>query len=202
MSDFTNLIQAASAKYGVRADLIAAVVQKESGGNPFAIGDGGAALGLMQVHRGAAQDVGMSWDELHQAIMAKDEQKAASLGIEIGAAYLAKMLKLAHGDESLALMAYNQGPGVISKAKAYADAVEKPATRAPMTTSHIVATGGITSALSGVLVYLTHWPWQPMTIDEAGYFATLIVAVAGGSVAVCKWCRKSPSPLAGRGNDA
>src|SRR5690348_1066218 len=103
MSDFTTLIQAASAKYGVRADLIGALIQKESGGNPFAIGDGSQALGLMQVHRGAAQDVGMSWDDLHAAIVAKDEQKAAALGIEIGTAYLAKMLKMAGGDESLAL---------------------------------------------------------------------------------------------------
>ena len=127
-----DLIEADAAKYGVRADLIAGVVHRESGGNPLAVGDGGLALGLMQIHPGAAKDIGLDWPALQDAIKAGDAEKAAELGIE-AVAYLALMLKEANQDSRLALAAYNQGPSIIrnqtseaaKKGFAYADSILK-----------------------------------------------------------------------------
>ena len=50
-----------------------------------------------------------------------------------------------------------------------------------MNASHI-ATGTITSLLATVLVYLSHWPLQPLDLPTASAFAGLIVAGAGGLV--------------------
>jgi hypothetical protein len=50
-----------------------------------------------------------------------------------------------------------------------------------MNASHI-ATGTITSLLAMVLVYLTHWPLQPLDLPTASAFAGLIVAGVGGAV--------------------
>jgi len=127
-----SLIATASSKYGVPADLIAGVIHRESGGNPLAVGDGGLALGLMQIHPGAAKDIGLDWPALQDAIKAGDAEKAAELGIE-AVAYLALMLKEANQDSRLALAAYNQGPSIIrnqtseaaKKGFAYADSILK-----------------------------------------------------------------------------
>ncbi len=50
-----------------------------------------------------------------------------------------------------------------------------------MDSSHI-ATGTITALLATVLVYLTHWPLQPLDLATASAFAGLIVAGVGGAV--------------------
>lgn len=39
------------------AVLLAAMVAVESGGNPHAIGDGGRARGMLQIHKGVVEDV-------------------------------------------------------------------------------------------------------------------------------------------------
>jgi len=112
-----------STKYGVRPQLIRADIMHESGGNALAVGDGGLALGPMQVHPAACQEVGVDWHAIQAAIAAGDEPTAARLGIEAGVAYLAKMLKLMGWDEAWALGAFNQGETVIGKARSYATAV-------------------------------------------------------------------------------
>lgn len=101
--------------------LVMAVCQHESRLEPLAIGDHGYALGLMQVHRAACDQIGVSWDALKQAIAMNDRGNAASLGLQAGCRYLAAMLKQFHGRTDLALMAYNQGPGVIGAAYSYAE---------------------------------------------------------------------------------
>jgi hypothetical protein len=50
-----------------------------------------------------------------------------------------------------------------------------------MNSSHI-ATATITSLLAMVLVYLSHWPLQPLDLPTASAFAGLIVAGVGGVV--------------------
>src|SRR5215831_12336355 len=124
-TDFTQLITEIASSYRLRPALVIGQVEHESGGNPFAIGDGGLALGLLQVHPGACKDVGADWSALHAAIDAGDETKAAAMGLHAGCAYLAKMMKLMGGDEAWALACYNQGPTMILKAKLYAEAVAR-----------------------------------------------------------------------------
>lgn len=116
-------IAAAATKYNVSVALVTAVVQHESSFNPLQIGDNGEALGLMQVHEGAAEDMGDSWTALDEAIANDDVPSAIATGLDIGVAYLGKMLKTFNGNTTLALMAYNQGPTVIKRADEYAAAV-------------------------------------------------------------------------------
>jgi soluble lytic murein transglycosylase-like protein len=125
LDDYAPTIIAAAQKYGVPKELLRAEIQHESNGDPLAIGDGGRALGLMQVHLVAAEDVGKEtqWGQLHEAVNQGDKQAAAELSIDIGTAYLAKMLKQFGNDYRWALAAYNQGPTVIQRGLDYAKAV-------------------------------------------------------------------------------
>lgn len=119
-------IAAAAAKWKIDPKLGTAVMLHESdGGRPFAIGDGGRAVGLMQTHLVAAQDVNLAteWGKLHEAVVTEDEETAVTLALDIGFAYLAKMLRLFNGNIDWALAAYNQGPTVIGAARDYALAV-------------------------------------------------------------------------------
>ena len=50
-----------------------------------------------------------------------------------------------------------------------------------MDASHI-ATGTITALIATALVYLTHWPLQPLDLQTASAFAGLLVAAGGGAV--------------------
>ena len=68
-----------------------------------------------------------------------------------------------------------------------------------MNSAHIVATGGVTAMLAGVLVWATHWPLQPIDSDTALNLAGLIVALGGGILALLRaWLarRAAQSPEA------
>lgn len=131
MTKYADAITAAASKHGLDPALVTADATHESYSasvgdiDPFAIGDGGLALGVMQVHRIAAQSVNLAseWDQLQTAIDAKDEATAVALGLDIGCAYLALMMDQFDDDEEWALAAYNQGPTVVRRARTYADAV-------------------------------------------------------------------------------
>ena len=116
-------IAVVAARYALNTPLLTAQVQHESNFNPLAIGDGGLALGLLQIHPAAAQEMGKDWNAIKAAINAGDAETAATLSLDAGAAYLAKMLKLFNGDQKWAMAAYNQGETVISRAYSYANAV-------------------------------------------------------------------------------
>lgn len=103
-SNYLDFINEASQLYGVRPELIIAVIAHESQGNADAVGDGGKALGLMQMHAPAAADVGVDWNTL------RDPRTA----ILAGTHYLKLQLDHFGGDERQALIAYNQGAGVAS----------------------------------------------------------------------------------------
>lgn len=98
---YDALIQQYAGIHSVRWTLFKALIAHESNFDPNAVGDGGLARGLCQMHPGAAQDVGAVWEDFF------DPETA----IAAGAAYLGNQLK--HFDtEEQALVAYNQGPGV------------------------------------------------------------------------------------------
>jgi hypothetical protein len=50
-----------------------------------------------------------------------------------------------------------------------------------MNASHI-ATGTITALIATALVYLAHWPLQPLDLQTASAFAGLLVAAGGAAV--------------------
>jgi len=99
---FADIIAAAAAKYDVDADLISAVIKAESNFNANAVSSCGA-LGLMQLMPATADSLGVE-DPL-------DPQQ----NIFGGTKFLHRLLDKYKNNVSLALAAYNAGPGAVDK---------------------------------------------------------------------------------------
>jgi Rod binding domain-containing protein len=101
IAKWESYINEAGTTYNVDPKLIAAVISKESGGNPDALSSKGAK-GLMQLMDSTASDMGAldSYNPLEN-IMA-------------GTKYLKQMLDMHNGDEKLALASYNAGPAAVN----------------------------------------------------------------------------------------
>lgn len=100
--DLSSLIQTAATKYGIDPGLLSALVQQESGGNAAAVSKAGAQ-GLTQLMPGTAAQYGVT-DPFDPA-----------QNLDGGAHFLADLLNRYNGDTSLALAAYNAGPGNVAK---------------------------------------------------------------------------------------
>jgi cell wall-associated NlpC family hydrolase len=96
---FSDLFNAAGARYGVSPELLAAVARQESGFRPDALSPAGAR-GLMQLMPATAQGLGVT-DPF-------DPAQAVD-----GAARLLDTLLERFGRTDLALAAYNAGPGAV-----------------------------------------------------------------------------------------
>ncbi|NGZ73855.1 transglycosylase SLT domain-containing protein [Saccharibacillus sp. VR-M41] len=101
-AQYADIVQAASAKYGIPQSLINGIIDAESSFNPNAQ-SGAGAKGLMQLMDGTAAGLGVknSFDP---------EQN-----INGGSSYIASMLIRFGGSQSLALAAYNAGPGTLQR---------------------------------------------------------------------------------------
>ena len=99
---FESLINAASQRFGVAADLIKAVIQAESSFDPLAVSSAGAK-GLMQLMDRTSQSLGVA-DPFDPA-----------QNIEGGTRYLSALLNKYNGQVAVALAAYNAGPGRIDR---------------------------------------------------------------------------------------
>jgi soluble lytic murein transglycosylase-like protein len=99
---FQTEITAAAKKYGVDPALLAGLVKQESNFNPNAH-SGVGAKGLTQLMDSTARGLGV-----------KDPFDPAQ-SLDGGAKFLSGLLKQFHGDQSLALAAYNAGPGAVQK---------------------------------------------------------------------------------------
>jgi soluble lytic murein transglycosylase-like protein len=97
------LVAEASQTYHVRPEIVQAVIDAESHGDPAAISRAGAE-GLMQLMPGTSQQYGVANPFDPQA------------NIDGGTHYLSDLLRRFHGDLRLALAAYNAGPGAVSAA--------------------------------------------------------------------------------------
>jgi soluble lytic murein transglycosylase-like protein len=99
-----RLVAGAAARNGVSASLISSVIDAESGGDPSAVSRAGAA-GLMQLMPETAAQYGVvnRFDPFEN--------------VDGGSRYLHDLLARYHRNVSLALAAYNAGPGAVDASR-------------------------------------------------------------------------------------
>lgn len=102
-ADIAQMVREVSSRYHVDPELIEAVVQTESHGNPFAVSNRGAQ-GLMQLVPETAYQMGVK-DPL-------DPRQNLDGGVH----YLQTLLERYNGNLDKALAAYNAGPGAVDRA--------------------------------------------------------------------------------------
>jgi soluble lytic murein transglycosylase-like protein len=127
--DYDDLVVEHARAQGVRPDLVRAVIQVESGYNPYARSVKGA-MGLMQLMPATAASLGVT--------RPYDPEQ----NIRGGVTYLRRLLERYDNNEELALAAYNAGPEAVgrygNKVPPYRetrDYVRKVRTRTPVTTA-------------------------------------------------------------------
>jgi soluble lytic murein transglycosylase-like protein len=99
---YEALVMEHAAKHALRPELVRAVIQVESGFNPRALSPKGA-MGLMQLMPATARELGV-----RNAFDPSDN-------IRGGTTYLRQLLDKYHGNEELALAAYNAGAGAVDR---------------------------------------------------------------------------------------
>ncbi|HTU83142.1 MAG TPA: lytic transglycosylase domain-containing protein [Candidatus Acidoferrales bacterium] len=101
-SELHGLVAGASQSSGVPQGLVRAVLMAESAGDPSAVSTAGAQ-GLMQLMPGTSASCGIA------------NPFDPTENVQCGAGYLRSLLDRYHGNITLAVAAYNAGPGAVDR---------------------------------------------------------------------------------------
>ncbi|HEY0786014.1 MAG TPA: lytic transglycosylase domain-containing protein [Acidobacteriaceae bacterium] len=101
-AQLTQLLATAGSEHNLDVDLLASVVHAESASHPRAVSRAGAQ-GLMQLMPATAAQLGVT------------DSFAPEANVHGGTAYLDSLLRRYHDNLSLALAAYNAGPGAVDR---------------------------------------------------------------------------------------
>jgi soluble lytic murein transglycosylase len=110
VNDIAGSIHMASVRYSLPPEMILAVIRIESAFDINALSNKGA-VGLMQILPSTAQEIAR---DLRMEWSGEDLLRNPQANIEMGAYYLTKMISQ-FNDLSVALAAYNNGPGRIAR---------------------------------------------------------------------------------------
>jgi len=110
VTDIAGSIHAASVRYNLPPEMILAVIRIESAFDINALSNKGA-VGLMQILPSTAQEIAR---DLRMEWSGEQLLRNPQANIEMGAYYLTKMISQ-FNDLSVALAAYNSGPGRIAE---------------------------------------------------------------------------------------
>lgn len=113
----TSSVAEASFEEGIDAGLLLSVILSESSFRTDAVSNKGA-VGLMQLMPATAADLAAEMDLEWAASRGPELLENPEVNIQLGARYLRKMIEAFDDDVSLALTAYNMGPGRVLQLKA------------------------------------------------------------------------------------
>jgi soluble lytic murein transglycosylase-like protein len=138
-----ELVQSTAARHGVDANLVRAVIETESGGNPSAVSRKGA-VGLMQLMPTTALELGVK------------NMYSAEQNLEAGVRYLHTLIDRYGGDLDKALAAYNAGAGAVDRAGGVPHYRETVDYVKKVTNNYFAAdagkpTGGLSAPHSGIV---------------------------------------------------
>ncbi|MFA7465172.1 MAG: lytic transglycosylase domain-containing protein [Syntrophales bacterium] len=101
---YAHIVRAVSARHGLKPEWVQAIIDVESGGDPFSVSRSGA-MGLMQLMPHVCREYNVA------------DPFNARENIRAGAAYFAGLFRRAEGNLEMALAAYHGGPGRIFELK-------------------------------------------------------------------------------------
>ncbi len=107
---YRGTIIQASQRNEINPYLVAAVIRVESGFRPTVVSSRGA-VGLMQIMPATAQWIAV---KTHQGPIPAKLLTKVEVNVGLGSWYLRHLLNVYHGNEVLALAAYNSGPNTVA----------------------------------------------------------------------------------------
>ena len=131
-----ELVQSTAARHGVNPNLVRAVIETESGGNPSAVSRKGA-VGLMQLMPTTALELGVK------------NMYSAAENLEAGVRYLHTLLDRYNGDLDRALAAYNAGAGAVDRAGGVPKYRETREYVKKVTSNYLAADAGMPMSAAG-----------------------------------------------------